>query len=54
MKLLLLALAPLGASAWVTSIALGNPLRRSVAKFTDETVPSEAVSKAVEGAYMLK
>lgn len=32
------------------SIAQGLPARRSVAKFTDDAVPEDAVTKAVEGA----
>lgn len=38
--------------AWTMSIALGNPVRRSVAKFKSDPVPEEAVLKAVEGKFL--
>ena len=47
---LIVAILPTVASAWATfSIAQGLPIRRSVAKYTDDKVPEEAVTKAVEG-----
>eukprot|EP00584_Thalassiosira_punctigera_P019391 CAMPEP_0172554434 /NCGR_PEP_ID=MMETSP1067-20121228/54535_1 /TAXON_ID=265564 ORGANISM="Thalassiosira punctigera, Strain Tpunct2005C2" /NCGR_SAMPLE_ID=MMETSP1067 /ASSEMBLY_ACC=CAM_ASM_000444 /LENGTH=195 /DNA_ID=CAMNT_0013342803 /DNA_START=22 /DNA_END=606 /DNA_ORIENTATION=- len=48
------AALPAVASAWMPpfSIAQGNPIRRSVAKFTDEKVSEEAVAKAVEAALL--
>ncbi len=47
---LILAALPAATSAWASfSIAQGLPIRRSVAKFTDEQVPEVAVTKAAEG-----
>ena len=46
----LLAALPAATSAFAPfSIANGLPIRRSVAKFTDEQVPEDAVIKAAEG-----
>ena len=46
----LLAALPAATSAFAPfSIANGLPIRRSVAKFTDEQVPEDAVTKAAEG-----
>jgi len=50
---LIFAALPAVTSAWATfSIAQGLPARRSVAKYTDEKVPAEAVTKAAEAALM--
>jgi len=55
MKLFFVVLTalPIATSAWMTmSIAQGLPIRRSVAKFTSEPIPAEALTKAVEAASM--
>jgi len=47
---LIFAALPAATSAWASfSIAQGLPIRRSVAKFTDDKVPEDAVTKAAEG-----
>lgn len=47
---LILAALPAATSAWASfSIANGLPSRRSVAKFTEDKVPEDAVTKAAEG-----
>ena len=47
---LILAALPAATSAWASfSIAQGLPIRRSVAKFTDDKLPEDAVTKALEG-----
>ena len=54
MKLLLalLSVLPVVSSAWMTmSIAQGNPIRRSVVKYTDDPVSAEAITAAVEGEW---
>lgn len=47
---LIFAALPAATSAWASfSIANGLPIRRSVAKFTEDKVPEDAVTKAAEG-----
>ena len=47
---LIIATLPAATSAWTSfSIAQGLPIRRSVAKFTEDKVPEDAVTKAAEG-----
>ena len=46
---LIFAALPAATSAFTLSIAQGLPIRRSVARFTDDKVPEEAVTKAAEG-----
>ena len=48
---LILAALPAATSAFTFSIAQGLPIRRSVAKFTDDKVPEDAVTKAAEGKW---
>eukprot|EP00535_Pseudo-nitzschia_heimii_P002434 CAMPEP_0197173832 /NCGR_PEP_ID=MMETSP1423-20130617/607_1 /TAXON_ID=476441 /ORGANISM="Pseudo-nitzschia heimii, Strain UNC1101" /LENGTH=200 /DNA_ID=CAMNT_0042622697 /DNA_START=113 /DNA_END=715 /DNA_ORIENTATION=+ len=49
----IVATLPAAASAWTSfSIAQGLPIRRSVAKFTEDKVPEDAVTKAAEAALM--
>jgi nitroreductase len=48
----LLAALPAASSAFTLSIANGLPIRRSVAKFTDDKVPEDSVAKAAEAALM--
>ena len=50
----LFAAIPAATSAWTTfSIANGLPIRRSVAKFNDDKVPEDAVTKAAEGKLQI-
>lgn len=47
---LILTALPAATSAWASfSIAQGLPIRRSIAKFTEDKVPEDAVTKAAEG-----
>lgn len=50
---LIFATLPAATSAWMSfSIAQGLPARRSVARFTDDKVPEDAVTSAAEAALM--
>ena len=53
---LIFATLPAATSAWMSfSIAQGLPARRSVARFTDDKVPEDAVTSAAEGKrYMIR